>query len=153
MRKPISTKVHGVLDYVTGAALMALPSMLGWRRKPSMLLEGSGAMAAAYSLITDYELSVAKLLPMKAHLTMDALSGGMLLGAAMLMDEDDDVRMTIAGIGVWEIMAALMTETEPEYERQGRNGQNGRSAGRAGKSRGRGRRTAESSRETAKAAT
>ena len=45
MRKQISTKVHGVLDYVTGAALMALPSVLGWRRRPSMLLEGAGGDA------------------------------------------------------------------------------------------------------------
>ena len=134
MRKPISTQTHGVLDYVTGAALMALPSLLGWRRRPAMLLEGAGALAAAYSSVTDYELSLAKLLPMKAHLTMDALSGGMLLAAALLMDdEDDDVRAIIAGVGIWEIAAALMTETEPAYERNGRG--NGRSRASGGRSR------------------
>ena len=28
-------------------------------------------------------------------------------------DEDDDVRATLAGIGAWEIAAALLSRTEP----------------------------------------
>ena len=111
------THVHGVVDYVVGATLALLPRALGWRGAPARLLEGAGAGAIAYSMMTDYELGVARVLPMKAHLALDALSGGMLIGAAaMLDDEDDDVRATLAGIGLFEIAAALTTQTTSPTE-------------------------------------
>jgi hypothetical protein len=108
----VPTHVHGVVDYVVGTALTILPRALGWRGTPARLLEGAGAGAIAYSLLTNYELGVVKALPMKAHLVLDALSGGMLIGAAaMLADEEDDVRATLLGIGLFEIAAALTTQT------------------------------------------
>jgi hypothetical protein len=67
---------------------------------------------------------------MKAHLAMDALSGGMLLGAAMMFnDEDTKTRATLAGIGLFEIIAALTTQTRSSTERargRGRSRSNGR---------------------------
>jgi hypothetical protein len=114
MRKPISTRTHGFLDYMTSGLLMTLPRALGWSRQTTCLLDAAAITATAYSLITRYELGVAKWLPMKAHLTLDAMSGGALLGAAYLMDdEDDEVRETIAALGAWEISAALLTQTRP----------------------------------------
>jgi hypothetical protein len=115
MQKPISTKVHGVLDYMTAAFLHTLPRVMGWNRTPTTVLDSAGVAATGYSLLTRYELGAAKVLPMKAHLTLDALSGAALITAACLMDdEDDEVRMTIAGLGVFEIAAALLTQTEPD---------------------------------------
>jgi hypothetical protein len=106
------THVHGVVDYVVGATLAILPRALGWTGAPARLLETAGVGAIGYSMLTNYELGLVRLLPMKAHLALDALSGGMLIGAAaMLDDEDDDVRATLAGIGLFEIAAALTSET------------------------------------------
>src|SRR5918993_2760717 len=111
------THVHGVVDYVVGATLAILPRALGWSGAPARLLEGAGVGAIAYSLLTNYELGVVRVLPMKAHLALDALSGGMLIGAAaMLDDEDDDVRATLAGIGLFEIAAALTSQTASPTE-------------------------------------
>ena len=111
------THVHGVVDYVVGATLTVLPRALGWSGAPARLLEGAGIGAIAYSAMTNYELGVVKVLPMKAHLALDALSGGMLIGAAvMLDDEDDDVRATLAGIGLFEIAAALTSQTTSSTE-------------------------------------
>lgn len=116
MRKPLSTRVHGVLDYMTAAFLHTLPRVMGWDRKVTRLLDCAGASATAYSLVTRYELGVVKVLPMKAHLALDALSGAALIGAAaMLDDEDDEVRGVLAGIGLFEISAALLTRTTPRH--------------------------------------
>lgn len=115
MQKPIPTKVHGVLDYMTAAFLHTLPRAMGWSRQVTALLDGAGAAATAYSLMTKYEMGVVKVLPMKTHLTLDALSGAGLIGAALLMDDEDpEVRATIAGIGVFEIGAALLTRPVAE---------------------------------------
>src|SRR5215218_5326840 len=72
MRKPIPTRVHGVLDYMTAAFLHTLPRVMGWSRPVTAVLDAAGASATAYSLLTDYELGAVKALPMKAHLTLDA---------------------------------------------------------------------------------
>lgn len=39
--KLISTKIHGVLDYVTVASLLTLPRILGWHRDVTRLMTGS----------------------------------------------------------------------------------------------------------------
>jgi hypothetical protein len=115
MRKPIPTKVHGVLDYMTAAFLHTLPRVMGWSDNVTRVLDVAGAGATGYSLMTDYELGLVRALPMKAHLTLDALSGGALIAAALVMvDEDDEVRATLAGIGAWEIAASLLTRTGPD---------------------------------------
>jgi hypothetical protein len=112
MQKPISPRVHGVLDYMTAGFMFALPRVMGWSKTATRLMDCSAAMATAYSLMTRYELGLVRVLPLKAHLAMDAVSGAGLLGAAAVMeDEDPDVRCTIAGIGAWEIAASLMTRT------------------------------------------
>src|SRR6478736_2628867 len=112
MRKPISTRVHGIMDYMTAGFLFALPRAMGWSKTVTRLMDAAGMSATAYSLFTCYELGLVRVLPMKAHLSMDAMSGAAFLGAAaMLDDEDPEVRACLASIGVWEIAAALMTKT------------------------------------------
>jgi hypothetical protein len=113
MQKPVPTKVHGVLDYMTAAFLHTLPRVMGWSDNVTRVLDVAGGGATGYSLFTDYELGLVKALPMKAHLTLDALSGGALIGAALVLDDEDpEVRATLAGIGAWEIAAALLTRTQ-----------------------------------------
>jgi hypothetical protein len=54
----VPTKTHGALDYLTGAALLALPRHSDWRKCPhrhAPKLAGGGA--TAYSLLTGYEMA------------------------------------------------------------------------------------------------
>jgi hypothetical protein len=73
----IPTKVHGYLDYIVGALLIAAPWLFDFARGgaetwvPVIL----GAGAIVYSLLTDYELGVTKGISMGTHLTLDMLSG------------------------------------------------------------------------------
>lgn len=118
--KPISTRVHGFIDYLTASFLHALPYWDDWGKKSTRLVQGSATVSAAYSLMTDYELGLVRVLPMKAHLAMDAASGaGLLLSAAMLDDESPRVRASLAALGVFEIAAALMTKTESGISSRG----------------------------------
>ena len=66
----IPTQVHGVLDHLTGGALLAAPGLLGLGDEPraALTLRLAGGGAAAYGLLTDYEIGLARLLPMPAHL-------------------------------------------------------------------------------------
>jgi hypothetical protein len=114
MQKPISTKAHGILDYMTAGLLATLPRALGWDDKVTHLLDAAAAGTVVYSLLTRYEMGAVKALPMKAHLAMDAVQGGALIGAAaFLEDVDPDVRATLAALGMFELGVTLLSQTQP----------------------------------------
>jgi hypothetical protein len=125
--KRMSTATHGILDYVVSGASALLPPLLNTNRNTSILLRATAATNALYSSMTNYERGLVKVIPMKAHLTLDALSGGLLLGASMMLDDEEpEVRATLASLGIFEILAALTTQTRSTTER-------GRRATRPGK--------------------
>jgi hypothetical protein len=106
----LSTRTHGVLDYAVGAANAALPHMMRCNRSTRRILESAGVGAGVYSMLTDYERGVLKVLPMEAHLALDAASGaGLIAAAALLRDETQRNRALLAGIGAFEIAVASMT--------------------------------------------
>jgi hypothetical protein len=112
----VSQKTHGVLDYLTGAALLAAPKALGLEDVPpsSRALKLAGGGALAYSLLTDYELGVAKLLPMPIHLALDAASGALLASSPWLFGfAENGTRYWLphALVGAQEILAAATTRT------------------------------------------
>jgi hypothetical protein len=74
-RRPISSRLHGILDYTTAATLVAAPALLGLGGTPAgRILRGAGATHAGYSAVTRYELGAVKLLPYRAHLALDAVA-------------------------------------------------------------------------------
>jgi len=109
--KVINTRMHGILDYLSVATLLALPRMLGWSDRVTTLLTVMAVGTLIYSLLTRYELGAFKALPMQAHLVLDFMSGALLLGAALMLgDEPNSVRMGLGLLGLFEIGAALMTD-------------------------------------------
>jgi hypothetical protein len=117
MNKPISTKTHGILDYLSAPMLVALPRLLQWDNKLTNILTGAGLGALGYSVVTRYELGLFKLLPMKWHLALDMMSGAMLAGAAFLLltdeERDQGVNAILVSIGAYEIAVALLTQPQP----------------------------------------
>jgi hypothetical protein len=115
--KVISTKVHGVMDYLMGVILIAAPWLLNFNRGgaetwvPVVL----GAGVILYSLITDYELSISKTLSMKTHLTLDVLSGIFLAASPWIFGFNDFVYLPHLVFGILEIGAGAMTETSARH--------------------------------------
>src|SRR3712207_82349 len=84
-RRPISPTLHGVLDYVTGATLVAAPKGLGLSGTAAgRALRLAGVTNTAYSLVTRYPLGVRGLLPYRGHLAPDAVSAGGLIASPWL---------------------------------------------------------------------
>mgnify|MGYP003575574350 FL=1 len=117
----IPTKVHGYLDYLVGALLIAAPWLFDFARGgaetwvPVVL----GAGAILYSLITDYELGASKTISMRTHLTLDLISGIVLAASPWIFGFADYVWGPHLVLGLFEIGAALMTRREPDYSRHG----------------------------------
>ena len=70
-----------------------------------------GAAILVMSLMTDYELSLARLIPMRAHLGVDAAGGLLLAASPWLFGFADQVFWPHLIIGVFEIAVALTTNT------------------------------------------
>jgi hypothetical protein len=109
MPKPISTRTHGVIDYVTAGTLMALPFLLGWTGRARSLALGAGIATLGTSLMTNYELGAVRLLPMRAHLSIDGAQASALMGAPRMVNDRWAGRI-LAMIGAMETAVAGMTK-------------------------------------------
>ena len=73
----IPTKVHGVLDYVVGIALIAAPWLFGFAGMggaPVVIPIVLGIGLIVYSLFTKYEWGPFGLIPMPVHLVFDIVA-------------------------------------------------------------------------------
>jgi SPW repeat len=115
--KIIPRTVHGVLDYLVGILLIAAPWILGFADNgpatyvPVIL----GAGALVYSLLTNYELGLLRIIPFGTHLILDVLSGAFLAVSPWLFGFADQVYLPHLIVGVFEIAAGLMTSNAPDY--------------------------------------
>lgn len=116
----ISTKVHGYLDYLLGALLIVLPFLLDFPEGAATLFPiVLGAGTIMYSLITDYELGIAQILSMRAHLGIDMLAGLVLLTAPWLFNFYEEVKWPFVILGVVELGSSLFTSrTRNTQERE-----------------------------------
>jgi SPW repeat len=73
-----------------------------------------GTAIIIMSLMTDYELSMARMIPMPAHLMVDAAGGLLLLGSPWIFGFADRVFWPHVIIGLFEIGTAIMTRTTPD---------------------------------------
>ena len=103
----ISTRTHGVLDYLTALAIIVLPLFLLFgagagagateaaARDPytvaGWFLVGPGLALLGLSLLTRYELGAVKAIPMEAHLWTDAGLGLFLIAAPWLFGFADAI--------------------------------------------------------------
>jgi hypothetical protein len=114
----IPTRVHGVLDYVVVALLIASPWLFDFADDGAEMwvpiVIGAGVLV--YSLFTDYDLSLADIIPMPVHLILDFIGGVVLVASPWVFGFSDEVWIPHVAIGAFEILTALATHTVPDEE-------------------------------------
>jgi hypothetical protein len=124
----LPTRIHGMLDYVVGIALIAAPWIFdfadgGGAKMLVPIILGAGAIL--YSLMTDYELGIIHVIPMPVHLILDLASGAVLAASPWIFGFADEVKWPHVIFGLFEIGAALVTRTRADvadrdtYDRSG----------------------------------
>jgi hypothetical protein len=115
----ISTRTHGMLDYLTVGFALAFPRLLGCNRKFTNAVTSLALGKLGYAMLTRHELAPVKLIPMKAHLVMDCIGGAALCAIPFALDEEDDPAAIVCamGMGLFDIAAAPMTETRASFDR------------------------------------
>lgn len=111
----IPTRLHGVIDYLWGVALLSTPWLMGFSDQRSALwlavIFGIGAIV--YSIVTDYELGVFRILPMPLHLILDGAGGAFLAVSPWLFGFADRVYGPHLLFGLFSVAASLTTRTDP----------------------------------------
>ncbi len=113
----IPTGLHGVLDYLASGVNLAFPRLLGLQDAPwaALVPRIDGAAGAGYSLITDYGLGVVKVVPMPAHLALDAAKGLFMAASPWLFGfAENGTRYWLPHVlmGTADVVAALATKTD-----------------------------------------
>jgi len=77
------------------------------------LHDGLAAGVAGQAMLTKYPLGLYKAIPLRQHLMADKITGGLLLTAAALMDEEPcEARSSLAGTGLLFLVAGFCTKLQ-----------------------------------------
>jgi hypothetical protein len=115
--KWIGRKVHGYLDYIVGALLIAVPLIVGGDANDAAVLVPVllGAGTILYSFFTDYEMGGIKIIPFKGHLLIDMANGILLAASPWLFHFHDTVYVPHVAVGVMEMLVVLLTNPGVKY--------------------------------------
>ncbi len=118
MHKIVSSKTHGIIDYIAAPLLVALPRLLKFPKRITMVLTGMAAFHALYSMLTNYELGIFKVLPYKGHLALDtAVATATVASPIMFTEAKPRVGpMLVAGGMIEGIIVALSLINRPKKQ-------------------------------------
>lgn len=116
----ISLRTHNIIDYILGVFLVIAPYLFGFAQAGTAanVFMVVGTTLIVYSLLTNYYYSLARVIPLGLHMTLDALTGLFLIlapalfGYRELLTNGQYALHIFAGIGVTSLV--LMTKTRSE---------------------------------------
>jgi len=117
--KIISTKVHAVLDYLSGVFFIASPWIFGFNdvSVATWIPIIIGATTLVMSLFTDYEGGVVRSIHMSVHLIVDVISGVFTAVSPWLFGFADEVYLPHVILGIFAIGAGLLTTSNaPQHK-------------------------------------
>ena len=111
-QKPITIWAHGVLDYLYGVLLVLAPWMFQFSADtvPMQVAISFGCSVLLLSAITRYPLGLAPIVPFRAHLWLDVLTGIALAAIAWTMPAySHRPRLILFTFGFAAIVVPLLT--------------------------------------------
>lgn len=111
----ISAKTHGYIDYITGAALIALPWITGmkWSESRGIVLIIAGTLIITNSLFTNYKIGIKPVIAMPFHLVFDGFIGIFLAMSPWMFKFSDSTIVPHVSLAALLVLIALITRTGP----------------------------------------
>lgn len=120
MPKPISPRVHGMIDYGTSAAVAAVPAALDVPPAARNLFEGLATGYTGLSALTDYPLGVKKAVPFKMHGAAELAIGMVLPAMPWLLGFSDNkaARNLCFGLTALTLVVSALTDWDQQQRRR-----------------------------------
>lgn len=109
--KPIATAVHGFMDFLMGTLLIASPYLfeLDGKNIDSLVFFVLGGTLLLYSLFTNYEMGMVKVIPMRVHLLLDVILGIFLALSPWIFGFSNRIFLPYLVLGIIEIVLVFLT--------------------------------------------
>ena len=116
-RGPISPRMHGMLDYLLAAALIAVPLAVDFHDDTAtVLMLVLGGAATLLAIGTDWSTGIIRILPPALHGVADIAATIVLIVAPFVLGFADDTAATVlyVVIGAGGLGATLLTRFESD---------------------------------------
>lgn len=108
--KIISPTQHGYLDYVTVVLFVVAPTLIGLTGMAGILAYALAGIHLAMTLVTDFPLGVAKLLPFTVHGWVERVVGPVLILLPFVLGFDAFAQIFYIVIGIVIVLVGLFTD-------------------------------------------
>lgn len=111
----VPTSVHAAMDYPMAILTMASPWLFGFRRggMETWVPVAVGGMALLTNAMTDHELGLKRMVPMRLHATLDVMNGAMLAASPWLFGFSKRTMLPHLILGVLDVASGLTVKTRP----------------------------------------
>lgn len=110
--KIISPTNHGYLDYVTVALFLAAPTIIGLTGIAGVIAYALAGIHLTMTLVTDFPLGIAKLIPFSVHGWIERAVGPALVLLPFLLGLQTPAREFYIVIGIVIILVGVFTDYE-----------------------------------------
>lgn len=117
--KPITPLIHAYLDYFTVVVFLLAPFMMSMSGAASGLAYALALIHLAMTLLTDFPLSAAPIIPFRTHGLIERLVGPGLLLCPFLFSFTGSAFVFYLMMGFVIIIVTLLTDYEPNPAEQG----------------------------------
>jgi hypothetical protein len=108
--KIISPTLHGYLDYLTVLLFLVAPSLIGLTGMARTFAYALAGIHLAMTLVTDFPLGAAKLLPFTIHGWVERVVGPILIVLPFALGFEAPARGFYIVIGIVIILVGLLTD-------------------------------------------
>jgi SPW repeat len=130
---PIPPLIHGVLDYVIGAFLIAAPFLFSFEADPAVAVSiVAGVLVLVLGASTAWTTGLIKSVPVVVHAMMDYMLAVVLIAVPFLFafsDDDGTATAFFIAFGVVALLFTIATRFTPDETRSSRRGRRPQAAG------------------------
>ena len=110
--KPISPKVHGILDYLMVPVFLLAPMLFGFDGLPATIARILAGVHLILTALTAMPLGLIKVIPFKVHGAIEVVVGLALIGLpwALGFAQVTAARNFFLGVGILILIVAMLTD-------------------------------------------
>ena len=107
--KFVSSKPHGYLDFITVAIFLISPTLIGLTGIAAVIAYVLAGVHLVMTLITDFPLGAAKVVPLKLHGWVERIVGPVLIILPFVLGFEATARYFYVAMGVIIILVGLVS--------------------------------------------